>query len=80
MKKSTVLTTAVILAVTGTLIAAKSFAPATSAAPTQYRALAPVASAITADMRPIVPSPVIDPNGAIFVGTGDGAGGAWVKP
>jgi hypothetical protein len=79
MKKSTVLTAAAILAVTGTLIAVKSFAPATSAAATQHRVLAP-AAAITADMRPIVPSPVIDANGAVFVGTGDGAGGAWVKP
>jgi hypothetical protein len=28
----------------------------------------------------IVPSPVIDPRAEVFVGTGDGSGGAWVRP
>jgi hypothetical protein len=80
MKRSTFLTAATIVAVMGALVAVKSFAPASSAAPAQHRVAAPAASAMTADMRPIVPSPVIDPSGEVFVGTGDGAAGAWVKP
>ena len=34
----------------------------------------------TSKMMTIVPSPVIDKTAALFIGTGDGSGGAWVKP
>ena len=81
MNKSTFLVAIAVLAAIGALVALKSFVPATSAA-LQHRAAATTAMtrALTADMRPIVPSPVIDPNAAVFVGTGDGAGGGWIKP
>ena len=69
-----------ILAALGTLVAIKSFAPATSAPTARHGAAAPVAYVMPTDMRPIVPSPVIDPHAQVFVGTGDGAAGAWVRP
>jgi hypothetical protein len=33
----------------------------------------------TATMR-IVPAPVIDPDAEVFIGTGDGSNGSWVRP
>ncbi len=39
------------------------------------RAAAPRAAAMT-----IVPAPVIDPDAEVFIGTGDGSNGSWVRP
>jgi hypothetical protein len=80
MKKSTFLIATAILAAAGTLIATRSFVSATPAAPAEHRTIARAVSALTADMRPIVPAPVIDPKAEVFIGTGDGAGGAWTRP
>jgi hypothetical protein len=76
MGKSSFLAAAAILAVMGSMVAVKSFAPATSTAPAQHRAVAPAA----AGMRPVLPSPIIDTSGEVLVGTGDRAAGAWVRP
>lgn len=40
------------------------------------------ASAALAPLAPmaIVPAPVVDPSGEVFIGTGDGSNGSWSRP
>ena len=80
MRKLLVSIAATVLVAVVTLVVIKSFASATSATSARHSAVAPAALATQISMRPIVPAPVIDPNAGVFVGTGDGAGGAWIKP
>ena len=82
MSKPALLIAAAILTVLGAGAATKSLVPVTSATE-MHDSLAPthVASRVSSSgMMAIVPAPVIDSTAEVFVGTGDGSGGAWVKP
>ena len=80
MTKQHVMTTAMILTVLGSVVTIKPFIPATTAAP--HAAIIPSRS--TAMSQPatmaIVPAAVIDPTSEVFIGTGDGSAGSWVRP
>jgi hypothetical protein len=81
MRKAALLTVAAILVASGVAVAMKrSEAPAE--APALHTALVVTGQPTTSApaMMKIVPAPVIDPNAEVFVGTGDGSGGAWVRP
>ena len=71
-----------IAAVAIAVVATKSFVPVTSAA--MHPAVIASAHAATRvsppEMMAIVSAPVIDTKAEVFVGTGDGSGGAWGKP
>jgi len=82
MTKRHVLMAATIMTVVGSVVAIKPFMHATSVAavpqaPT-IRAHTPATSQ-PATME-IVPAPVIDATAEVFIGTGDGSEGSWVKP
>ena len=79
MNKPALLIAAAILTVLGAVAVAKSLMPSTSAT-----AMNPSPSPVTSPVSPsevmaTVPAHVIDTNAEVFVGTGDGGGGAWVK-
>ena len=81
MSKSLLMAGAATLIILGAVAAIKSFVPATSRAPSS--AAVPARTAKTpspTEMFAIMPAPVIDTNAETFVGTGDGSGGAWVRP
>jgi hypothetical protein len=81
MTKRHLLTTAMILTALGSVVAIKSFIPATFVvAPQTASTLArPTAMSQPAPIE-IVPAPVIDPKAEVFIGTGDRSAGSWVKP
>jgi len=80
MRKAALFTAAAILIASGVAAAMKWSEPPTDA-PALHAAVVTGPSAATpAPMMKIVPAPVIDPHAEVFVGTGDGSGGAWVKP
>jgi hypothetical protein len=68
------MTMATILTVLGSVVAIKSFIPATSAPAPQAATMSEPAT------MKIVPAPVIDPKSEIFIGTGDRSAGSWVRP
>ena len=74
MTKRQLITMATILTLLGSLVAIKSFIPATSAAAPQAAARSDPAT------MKIVPAPVVDPKSEIFIGTGDRSAGSWVRP
>jgi hypothetical protein len=81
MTKRHLMTMATILTVLGSVVAIKSFIPATSATAPQAATIPthPIAMSEPAIMK-IVPAPVIDPKSEVFIGTGDESAGAWGKP
>jgi hypothetical protein len=81
MTKRHALTIAAIVIV-GSVVAIKSFMLATSMAATPQSATSrtrTVATSQPATMA-IVPAPAIDPTAEVFIGTGDGSVGSWVRP
>jgi len=40
----------------------------------------PTAATVQPALMEIVAAPVIDPNSELFIGTGDGSNGSWVRP
>jgi len=82
MRRAALLTAAAaILIVSGVAVAMKWSEPPAEA-PALHTALV-VTGPSTATAPPtmkIVPAQAIDPNAEVFVGTGDGSGGGWVKP
>jgi len=82
MNKPALLIAVAILTVLGAVAVAKQLMPSTSATAMNPNLAAPsrVASPVApSETMAIVPAPVIDTNAEIFVGTGDGGGGAWIK-
>ena len=81
MRKAALFTAAAILIASGVAAAMKWSEPPTDAPALHAAVVVTGPSAATpAPMMKIVPAPVIDPHAEVFVGTGDGSGGAWVKP
>ncbi len=83
MSKPALVVAAAVLTVLGSVATTKSLMPSTSAAAMHDSLLATtrVASRVApSEMIAIVPAPVIETNAQVFIGTGDGSGGAWVKP
>jgi len=77
MRKAALLTAAAILIASGVAAAMKWSEPPAEA-PARH-ATAPAGTPASSTMK-IVPAAAIDPTAEVFVGTGDGSGGAWVKP
>jgi hypothetical protein len=78
MKKRALLMAAAFLTMLAAVEATKSFTTMTST--TRFHAPARAAvSVFPLDMMAIVPAPVIDTHAEVFIGTGDGSGGTWVK-
>ena len=79
MRKPIILTAAAIPTALGILIAVNALAPSRPPTTVQPPVIAASATAAPA-MMAIVPAAVVDPTGEVFIGTGDGSGGGWVKP
>ena len=80
MRKPVLLTAAATLTVLATIVAIKSFVAVNAGAQMQRPVIAAARTATPPEMMAIVPAPTIDTKAEIFVGTGDGSGGGWVRP
>jgi len=81
MRTAALLAAAAVLIGSGVAIAMKwsAFPSETARLHATVVAAGQPASPAVSTMK-IVPAPAIDPHAEVFLGTGDGSGGGWIRP
>ncbi len=80
MKNRGLLATVTILTVLSAVVTIKAFSFATTSAAPKPVTMSARTSASAPTTMAIVPASAIDPSTSLFIGTGDGSNGSWVRP